>query len=47
MVSQAIDLCIVCELPVVEDDSYVLIGRSGQEPKPVHEACMGTIKLTV
>ena len=40
-------MCAVCELPVVYDDSHVLIGRSGKEPERVHEDCMGAIKLTV
>jgi hypothetical protein len=41
------NVCMVCELAVSEDDSYIVIGRSGEEPERVHEACMGSIRLTV
>jgi hypothetical protein len=46
-VSNEIEVCAVCELPVVDDDSHILIGRSGEEPERLHEACMGLIRRAV
>jgi hypothetical protein len=40
-------LCIVCELPVSEDDSHVLIVRSGENPERIHERCMSAIRRAV
>ena len=45
--SSEIDVCAVCELPVVYDDSHILIGRSGEEPERVHEVCMAAIGSAV
>jgi hypothetical protein len=46
-VSYEIDVCAVCELPVVYDDSHVLVGRSGKDPERVHEDCMSAIRSAV
>ena len=45
--SDEIDVCVVCELPVVYDDSHILIGRLGDEPERVHEVCMSAIRCAV
>jgi len=37
----------VCQLAVAEDDSYIVIGRRGEEPQRVHEGCMAVIRLSV
>jgi hypothetical protein len=46
-VSNEEDVCAVCELAVAEDDSYIVIGRSGEEPERVHEDCMAVIRRSV
>jgi hypothetical protein len=38
--------CLVCERPVEEDESHVRLVRSGGDPRPVHEACMRSIRRT-
>lgn len=38
--------CMVCELPVDDGESHIRLVRSGQEPRPVHEACMRAIRRT-
>jgi hypothetical protein len=46
-VSSERNVCAVCELAVAEDDSYIVIGRSGEEPERVHEGCMAVIRRSV
>ena len=45
--SDELDVCSVCEGVVDDNDSYIVIGRSGEEPQRVHEVCMATIRSAV
>ncbi len=45
--SGGLNVCSVCEVLVIDEDSYIVIGRPGEEPQRVHEVCMAAIRSTV
>jgi hypothetical protein len=38
------EACLVCELPVSDQESHIVLTRVGSEPTPVHERCLKLIR---
>jgi hypothetical protein len=40
-------LCEVCERPVDDSSSHIVLARSGEEPRLVHAACLDVLRKVV
>jgi hypothetical protein len=43
----ALEACEVCEQPVEETSSHIVLARAGEPPRLVHGACMELLRSAI